>query len=77
MKLYISENNKLYYEGQILQYFDIHKSFVDNYKINIFVVHTRKDKSKYIVARLFSTTRSYDKISINVELLDKNFKCSN
>ena len=74
MRFYISENRFFYYEGQILDYYDIHNSYVATYEIKSFVVHRRKDKTKYLSVRLQNVSKTYDKITIKVDLLDLYYR---
>lgn len=69
MKIYRSENNNFYYEGQILEKYDLHGDYLENVKINKFIKH-----NNYITVNLQSLKYKTKNISLNVDILDKFYK---
>lgn len=74
MKFYINENKQLFFEGQELTQYDIHDSFVDFVVIKSFIVHKRKDKSKYLCVRLQSKTVKSYVYTLPIEVLGNTIR---
>lgn len=69
MKIYISENKKIFYEGQILKKYDLHGDFLEYVKINKFIKH-----KEYLAVNLQSLAYKTKNITLNVDLLEKFYK---
>lgn len=67
MQIYISETKKIYYEGQKLTRYDLHGEFIEHVKINKFIIHRRKDKSKYICVNIQSLKYKTKNLTINTD----------
>lgn len=72
--LFITENKEFYFSGEILKQYDMHGQILQYVKINKFIVHKRKDGTKYFCVNFNSLIYKSKNWTLNVEVLGEIYK---
>lgn len=74
-KIYITNKGKLFYEGQKLSSYDRHGNFIENVKINKFIIrYSRNHKCKWIYVNISSLKYKTKNLTIDIDNLEKYYR---
>lgn len=69
MKIYLNEKKQIFYEGQILEEYDLHGNFLQEVRINKFIKH-----KKYLAVNFNSLKFKTKNWTLDINCIGKTYK---